>query len=113
GYVESEVPGNILQELDRRKPAIEYVGVSNVALIQQLQQAADEQRFAGAHFSGHDHESLVASDSVIESRQRLVVSPRGKQKKRIRSDLEGITLQIVKGFVHYRPTLPSEVAYRR
>ena len=99
-HVEPEVAGNILQELDGREPAIEYVGVGNIALIQQLQQAADEQRFAGTDFSGHDHESLVTSDAVVQRRQRFVVSPGGKKKKRIRSDLEGITLQIVEGFVH-------------
>jgi len=68
--------------------------------LQQPQQAPKHQGFARTHFAGNDDEPLVPSDTVVQGRERLVVPAGGKQEKRIRSDLEWITLQIVEGFVH-------------
>jgi uncharacterized membrane protein len=50
---QSEIAGDILQELERRQPSVEHVGVLDViALLQQLQQAAQQQSLAGPHLSG-------------------------------------------------------------
>src|ERR1700722_2736714 len=87
-----EVASNVLQELVRRQPRVEDIGVIYIPTVQQVQQAAYQQRLACAYFPGHDHETLVPAHAVVERRQGLVVALGRKQERRIRGNLEGVPL---------------------
>jgi hypothetical protein len=77
---EPEVGENVLQEFRRSQPAIEKIRVGNVlALLQQPEQASQQQGLARAHFSRQDNKSLVLPNAMIKRRQRLVV-PLGRDK---------------------------------
>src|ERR1700677_87910 len=90
---QSQIAGDVLQEFKRREASVKYVGIFNVrALVQQLQQAPQKKSLAGPHFSCQDDESFVPPNSVIESSESFVVPARGKQERRVGSDLEGISL---------------------
>ena len=41
-YWKSEVAGNILQELQRREPAVENVGIPNIAASKKLEKTTDQ-----------------------------------------------------------------------
>ena len=90
-----------MQELHRRQPAVEDVGVGDVvALLEQLQQAAQQQGLTSADLAGQHHEALVPAHAVIQRRQRLIMSGRSEQERRIGDDLERPPLQIVESSVH-------------
>ena len=53
GTGKPEIADDVLQELDRGETSVEDVGVCDIlALLQRLQQAAEQKSFSGAHFSG-------------------------------------------------------------
>src|ERR1700678_3225854 len=57
---DAQIPGNVLQEFDGRKQSVEDIGVGNIAaLLERLQQAAQQQRLARAHFAGQYDEAFV------------------------------------------------------
>src|SRR3984957_11085095 len=98
---QSKITGNILQEIGRRQPRIEDIRIGHVAPAQQLQQAEHQQGLARAYFPGHYHEAFASPHSVVQSRQRLVVSLRREKKRRVGSNLERVALQIVKTLIHW------------
>ena len=59
-------------------------------MVKAIEQAADQQRFAGADFPRNDDESLVGPDPVEDIRQRFVVLGGAVIKLRIRCDTERI-----------------------
>src|ERR1039458_5161535 len=98
---QSQIAGNVLQKLQRRQPSVEYVRILDVvALLQRLQQTAEQKGLARSAFAGQDDESLMPPDAIVKRGQSFVVPPGRKQERRIRSNLERIALQAVKGFVH-------------
>src|ERR1700722_2751990 len=96
-----KITGNILQEIGGCQPRIEHIRISHVAAAQQLQQAAHQQSLARAYFPGHDHEAFAPPHSVVQRRQRLVVSLRREKKRWVRSNLERVALQIVETLIHW------------
>src|SRR5438876_3409121 len=92
GRRQSQLPANVLQKFQGGKDAVEDVGISNAAVLEQLQHATEEQCLACAHFSGEDYKAFMLLHPIVESGQRLVVLPRGKQERWIGGYLERITL---------------------
>src|ERR1700688_3921958 len=94
----AKIAHNILQEFRRRQTRVEYISIVDVATAEQLKQAPDQQGLACAHFSGHHHKTFASADGIVERRQGFVVALGREQKRRVRSDLEGVSLQIVELF---------------
>src|ERR1700691_5320367 len=106
---DAQITRNVLQEFDGRKQSVEYIGIGNIAaLLERLQQAAQQQGLARSHLAGKDDEAFVPPDAVVKRGQRFVMPPGGKQKRRIRSDFEGVALQAVKGLVHGEISLSAQ-----
>src|SRR5579862_214970 len=105
---QAEIARNVLQKFHRRKAAVENVGVGDIIIsLEQLQQTAQQQGFAGADLAGKYHESLVPTHSVVKRGQRLVVLFRREEKRGVGSDLKRIPRQLVKGLVHSGKPIPA------
>lgn len=96
-----KIPNHVLQKLRWRQPRVKHVGVVDLAAVQQMKQATDQQSLARANFSRHHYEAFASPNSVIQRRQRFVVSLGGKKKGRIGSNLERVPLQIVEALIHW------------
>src|SRR5580698_10908848 len=98
-----EISGDVLQKLNRRHQAVKHIGVGDIVIfLEQLQQAAQQQRFASSYFTRQDDESFTPPHAIIKCSQRLVVPLRREQKRRVGSDLKRLACQIEKGFIHFR-----------
>ena len=96
----SQIAHHVLQELKRGQAAIEDVCIRDVTMSKQLQQATDEKGLTGPHLPGHYHETLVPANAVVKRSQSLIVSACGKQERGIWGDLEGISSETEKSFIH-------------
>src|SRR5205823_325304 len=96
----TQVSGNVLQHLERRQFGIKDVSRSQVILVQDLQQAADDERLPGTNFACQHHESAVPANAVIQRGKRLAMRVRGKQEFGIGADLERVARQSKMVLVH-------------
>src|SRR5260370_31371784 len=65
-----------------------------------FQQATNKKGLPCTNFASDDNESFTSQDGVIEVGQRLIVPRCWVDEMRVRTDLEGITLQMEKGLIH-------------
>ena len=95
-----EIARDIAHEFQRRKRRIEDQSKGNIATLQQPQQRAQNERLSRAHLARQNYKSAVRRHSVVQRSECFVVPRRGKQKRRIRRDLERVALQIIEALVH-------------
>ena len=95
-----EIARDIAHEFQRRERRIEYQSEGHIAALQQPQQRAQNERLPCAHLARQNYKSAVRGHSVVQRSERLVVPGCGKQERRIRRDLERVSLQVVEALVH-------------
>ena len=98
--LQPEIARDIAHEFERRKRRIENQGEGHIAALQQPQQRAQNERLPRAHLARQNHKSAVRRHPVVQRSERLVVPRRRKQERRIRRDLERVSLKIVEALVH-------------
>ena len=98
--LQPKIQRDIAHEFEWRKRRIEYQSKGNIAALQQPQQRAQNERLPRAYLARQNDKSPVRRHSVVQRSERFVVPRRGKQKRRIRRDLERVSLQVVEALVH-------------
>jgi hypothetical protein len=95
-----EIGKKVLQELKRGQPGIEDMAEGNLVLRKPLQQATNQEAFAGPDFArGHD-KALPLPHAVDQTGQSFIVKRCCVIKPWVRADLKWIPLQTVELFVH-------------
>src|SRR5215831_16844593 len=100
GSRKAKVSSDILEEFHRAQQWIEHIGKRNVRLVKDLQQTTNQHGLARPDFAGQDDEALPAFHTIVERCKRFVVFLGGEQERRIWCDVEWVSLQAVKAFVH-------------
>src|SRR5580704_14168904 len=108
GGLQPKISRYILQEFHRAQDRIEDVCKCYVRAIQNLKEAPHENSLTCSHLACKDNEPFTPLNSVVQGRQCLIVFLGRKQKRRIGRDVEGISLQIVKTFVHKSGNYPRK-----
>src|SRR5271169_166162 len=97
---QTKIACDIAHEFHRRKRRIENESEGHITALQQSQQRAQDERLPRAHLARKNYETAVRRHAVVQRGERFVVPRCGKQKRRIRRDLEGVALQVVEALVH-------------
>src|SRR5947207_1580135 len=97
---QTEVTGDVLKQLECGQFRIKDISRSQLILIQNFQQTADDQRLPSSHFTRQHYKSGVTPNAVVHCGERFAVSVRRKQEFGIGAHLERVTFQSKMVLVH-------------
>src|ERR1700676_1151833 len=84
----SQVSGCVTQKIDHGQIWSKNVGERDSFIPPRFEQTTHHQCLSGSDFAGHDNEPFALEYGITNRRQSLLAFFRGKQKGRIRRELE-------------------------
>src|SRR5579885_2562243 len=99
----AEVRHHEIEELGCVELGMKDVSRRDTLLVEPVEQAVEQRRFAGAHFAGQQQKTLAAAYAIGETSESLVDLRREVKKARIGIRVKGTLAQSEEAFVHTSP----------